>query len=291
VTEPSPRLVMVAGPNGSGKSTLISALRAFPEVDLPTLYLNADDLQRERCISDPRQAQELARALRAQALARGQDLMYETVMSHPSKLAEIQQARLAGYHITIHLVATEDPGINVERIAARVAAGGHDVPEEHTRERYGRTLAFAPIALGYADQATIFDNSQRGATGCGLREQAALQGGRLVVLVDTPTAWVRTLTAQVGERTAGLKALFTAAQAGGRVPQLARLEGGITHGPIVVIGKHYILQYDDRSQSSVVHDRTVLGDLAHRLVTRNSYSIAYHEGVPALHAPQGDPPR
>ena len=42
-----PQLVIIAGPNGSGKSTLIAALRASPDVRLPALYINADDLQRK----------------------------------------------------------------------------------------------------------------------------------------------------------------------------------------------------------------------------------------------------
>jgi predicted ABC-type ATPase len=59
---------MIAGPNGSGKSTLINALRADSRFDLPTLYINADDLQRDRGIRDARQAQQLANDLRARAL-------------------------------------------------------------------------------------------------------------------------------------------------------------------------------------------------------------------------------
>ena len=42
-----PELVMIAGPNGSGKSTLIGGLQASPELRLPALYINADDIQRE----------------------------------------------------------------------------------------------------------------------------------------------------------------------------------------------------------------------------------------------------
>ena len=42
----APLLVMVAGPNGSGKSTLTDALRASPDVQLPTAYINADEIQR-----------------------------------------------------------------------------------------------------------------------------------------------------------------------------------------------------------------------------------------------------
>ncbi len=71
---------MIAGPNGSGKSTLITALRADPRFDLSALYINADDLLRERGLADARAAQQLANTLRAEAIASRQDVMYETVM-------------------------------------------------------------------------------------------------------------------------------------------------------------------------------------------------------------------
>lgn len=87
---------MIAGPNGSGKSTLIAALRADSRFDLPALYVNADDLLRERSLCDPREAQQLANELRAQAIVNRQDVMYETVMSHPSKIAELQSAQKSG---------------------------------------------------------------------------------------------------------------------------------------------------------------------------------------------------
>jgi hypothetical protein len=69
---------MIAGPNGSGKSTLIAALRADSRFDLPALYINADDLQRERNFRDSREAQQLANELRTQAIANRQDVIYET---------------------------------------------------------------------------------------------------------------------------------------------------------------------------------------------------------------------
>ena len=206
-----PRLVMVAGPNGSGKSTLITALRADPRFDLPALYINADDLQRQHNI-DARQAQQLANDLRSQAIAARQDVMYETVMSHPSKLVELQQAKDAGYHITVLLVATNDPAINVERVAARVAGGGHNVPEDRTRDRYARTLALAPIAIGYANQAYVFDNTRGGDTGGGLSQQAGLIGDRLVMTGATAAPWVRRVVEQVNARAAELNSLATAVE-------------------------------------------------------------------------------
>lgn len=188
---------MIAGPNGSGKSTLIAALRADPRFDLPELYVNADDLQRERGLADARQAQQLANEQRAEAVAQRRDVMYETVMSHPSKIAELRAAKQAGYHITVLLVATNDPDINVRRVRLRVAALGHDVPEDRIRGRYTRTLALAPAALALADQAFVFDNSNSGETGLGLSQQAVLMDGRLIPARDETSPWVARLIDQV----------------------------------------------------------------------------------------------
>lgn len=279
-----PQLVMIAGPNGSGKSTLIAALRSDPNIQLPALYINADDLQRERGITD-RQAQQLATDLRNRAYEVRGDLMFETVMSHPSKIAELQQAKAAGYHVTVHMVATEDPTINIERVGARVAAQGHDVPAETIRARYQRTLALAPVAIAYADQAVVFDNTQGGDTGRGLTVHAALHANRLEFTVDQPAAWVQTVAARVNERAAEVQAFARGAESRGLPPQLARLDGGSTQGPIIAIGKHYVLQYDEQTRSSVLHDRTLLGPLADGLGVQENRRFSYQEGVPTIEPP------
>jgi predicted ABC-type ATPase len=279
---PTPQLVMIAGPNGSGKSTLVAALRTDPAVQLPALYINADDLQRERGIPDSREAQRLAVALRDRALQAGDDLMFETVMSHPSKLAELQRAKAAGYHITVHLVATEDPRINIERVGARVGAGGHDVPAERIRPRYERTLALAPVAIAYADQALVFDNTQGGDTGRGLTVHAALQANRLEYTVEQPAAWVRKVALQVNERAAEMQVFVRGAESRGLPPQLAPLDGGSTQGPIIVVGKHYLLQYDEHTRAGVLHDRALLGSLADLLSVQDSRRFTYREGTASI---------
>ena len=275
---------MVAGPNGSGKSTLIDALRADPRFELPALYVNADDLQKERGITDPLAAQRLASELRIEAIAAGADVMYETVMSHPSRIAELQQAKGAGYHVTVLFIATEDPDVNVQRVAARVAAGGHDVPADRTRSRFGRTLALAPLAIGYADQAFVFDNSRMGDTGGGLSQQAMLVGGRLVLLGSTSAAWVRLLAGQVDERADELQSLARSIAAGGLPPALAQLDDAQTTGPVVGVGKHYVLQYDRRTTSMVLHDWLLLGEPGKALAVGQVLEIRYADGVAAVAA-------
>ena len=272
----SPELVMVAGPNGSGKSTLIAALRASPDICLPKLYINADDILRDEGLSDPGQAQQQAQFRRAKALQGREDLMYETVMSHPSKIAELQLAKQAGYLITIHLVATNDPDINVERVGARVHAGGHDVPEDRIRARYERTLALAPAALGYASQALIFDNTARGATAKGLQLQAHLDDGSIALTVPTAAEWVRTIVGQVQERATELDRFARAQRLNTGIADL----NGSTRGQIIAIGKHYALQYDEATSSGVLHDKSILGNAAFSNLQPNQhYSITYAQGV------------
>lgn len=252
----APLLVMVAGPNGSGKSTLANALRADPAVQLPAAYINADDLQREH-LMDAATAQRAAAELRARAIALRRDVMYETVMSHPSKVRELQQAKATGFRIAIHVVATEDPAINMQRIALRVAAGGHDVPEDRTRRRYARTMALLPAAIGYADEAIVFDNSLRGDLG-GMRLQAQLVGERLMLTTPGPAAWVAALSRRIDERSAEVAQVRQLALAKAVTLQAANLSDGQTEGPVEFAGRHFVLQQDQGTQGHVLHDRLLL---------------------------------
>lgn len=270
---------MVAGPNGSGKSTLTDALRADPAVQLPATYINADDIQRARGF-DAATAQLEATKMRERAIAERRDLMYETVMSHPSKLAELQRARAAGYTVVVHFVAIEDPAINAQRVAIRVAGGGHDVPQDKILERHARTLALAPAALGYADDALIFDNTRRGAAG-GLDLQATLKDGRFELLTAAPARWVDTLARRVNERAIEFEALQAFAASRGHPLVQAPLSTAVSKGTIIDRGgaaqrESFYLQHDPRSNALVVHDKALL---QHQLEAGKAYAITYKAGV------------
>lgn len=89
----------------------------------------------------------------------GQSYSFETVMSHPSKLAEIEAAKLKGYKTYMYFVCIEDPTINISRIENRVEKGGHPVPHEKVLQRYTNTLAQLFPAIKMVDKAYLFDNS------------------------------------------------------------------------------------------------------------------------------------
>lgn len=100
---------------------------------------------------------------RRQLIAARATFTFETVMSHPSKVDLLREAREKGYRTYLYYIATNDPEINVTRVRIRVAAGGHPVPEHLIRARYERSLRLLPEAIKQSNRAYIFDNSAEGA--------------------------------------------------------------------------------------------------------------------------------
>jgi predicted ABC-type ATPase len=104
-------------------------------------------------------AAAVAAATREALIAARVPFIAETVFSHPSKLDLISDAQAAGYTVTLHVLLVPERE-SVQRVAHRVLAGGHDVPEEKIRSRYARLWPLDADAITRAELAHIFDNSQ-----------------------------------------------------------------------------------------------------------------------------------
>ena len=59
----------------------------------------------------------------------------------------------------LHVVLVPEE-LAVQRVALRVKAGGHSVPENKIRERYHRLWPLVADAIRRCDQATVYDNSR-----------------------------------------------------------------------------------------------------------------------------------
>jgi predicted ABC-type ATPase len=152
-----PILIVFAGPNGSGKSTLAGRMRTRDPL-FPSLHINADDIAKERTMSSLDAAIEADRQ-RNEAIRNKQSFATETVMSTGGKIDFMKHAKAAGYEVTLVYITTQDDKINLGRVEARVATGGHDVPPEKTVTRYKKSMALLAGALAVADIASIFNNS------------------------------------------------------------------------------------------------------------------------------------
>jgi predicted ABC-type ATPase len=155
------QLHVVIGPNGSGKTTLVTEFLA-PE--LPGYaYVNADEIAKARWPADSDahayEAAQVAAETRAHLIASGRSFIAETVFSHASKLEEIRSAQDAGYQVVLHVMLVPEE-LAVRRVAYRVQAGGHHVPEHKIRERYRRLWGLVAQAVSLADRAVMYDNSR-----------------------------------------------------------------------------------------------------------------------------------
>ncbi len=107
-----------------------------------------------------RLAQVIADFLRKKLLIAKQRFSFETVFSHESKLAIMQQAVEAGYKVYLYFVSTESPEINKYRVELRTKKGGHFVPPDKIENRYFRSLELLYKACQLSYQVFFFDNSQ-----------------------------------------------------------------------------------------------------------------------------------
>lgn len=108
-------------------------------------------------------------------------------MSSRDKVNLLRSALAQGYRTYLYYVATDDPDINVARVAERVKNGGHDVPEEKIRSRYVRSLDLLMDAIRSSTRAYIFDNSGNKSRRIWLAE--VTNGTELELKVDVVPAW------------------------------------------------------------------------------------------------------
>jgi hypothetical protein len=81
----------------------------------PSLYINADDIAREKKIG-PRDAAVEAARQRAEAVARRKSCATETVMPTLEKIDFLEDAKRAGYEIALLYITTQSRKINLKRI-------------------------------------------------------------------------------------------------------------------------------------------------------------------------------
>lgn len=178
------RLVVYAGANGAGKSTL----RADGD-DPVTLEIDPDRIAREIDPTDPRAVDFAAgkEALRRfdQALAAGVSLSLETTLTGRTMLARMQAARDAGYEVTLRYVAVATSDVNIERVTARAAAGGHWIEPDVVRRRVAGSLENLPAAIAIAHRAVLLDNS-----GPVHRRVLDVERGRVLHQAPDPPAWL-----------------------------------------------------------------------------------------------------
>lgn len=158
------KVIAIAGPNGAGKSTLAPFM--LRDEYGPVEFVNADTIAHGLSAFDPASvAFEAGRIMlrRLRDLA-GQrvNFAFETTLASRSYASWVTELRRSGYEFNLMFLWLRSPELAVQRVRARVRAGGHDVPVEVVRRRYHKGLRnFFGLYQALSDSWGVYDNSSR----------------------------------------------------------------------------------------------------------------------------------
>jgi predicted ABC-type ATPase len=162
-----PFIFVLAGVNGAGKSSVGGNLLA--EHDLP--WFNPDSYARElmsRLRVTPEEANAAAwqfgREQLEQAIANGRNFAFETTLGASTIPGLLAQAS-ATHDVVIWFCGLASVELHLQRVAARVASGGHDIPEAKIRERWDGSRSNLIQLLPYLAHLQVFDNSAEAVAG------------------------------------------------------------------------------------------------------------------------------
>ena len=209
-------IYVLAGVNGSGKSSVLGARI----VEGAGAWFDPDAAARQARQRDPSLSateanawawNEGMRQLDA-ALASGETFAFETTLGGKSVAQRLERAAAEGHAISILFVGLESPELHLARVKARVAEGGHDIPEEKIRARYDSSRNNLIRLLGLAAGLRLFDNSTEAKPSAGrtpeLRELLRVDSGRVVWVapLDQIPEWAKPIVAAAAKAPGGTPA-------------------------------------------------------------------------------------
>ncbi len=159
----APCIYVLAGTNGAGKSSIGGAVIRNMGAD----YFNPDEATRRIHSASPhlseREASSAAwhqgKRLLERAIANRLTFAFETTLGGETITALLRQALAKGIEVRVWYVGLATPELHLARVRARVARGGHDIPEGKIRERFERSRVNLIRLLPHLTELRVFDNS------------------------------------------------------------------------------------------------------------------------------------
>ncbi|GJG86408.1 hypothetical protein tb265_15890 [Gemmatimonadetes bacterium T265] len=184
------RITVIAGVNGAGKSSIVGeTIRARGGA-----YFNPDEEARALRAEDPglphaaanARAWDAGRAGLERAIARREDFAFETTLGGATIAMLLGRALDTGIEVVMRYVGLDSPERHIARVRARVARGGHDIPEAKIRERYRRSREHLVALLPRLTSLLVYDNSVEGDPDAGvapaLRLLLHIATGRIIAV-------------------------------------------------------------------------------------------------------------
>jgi len=133
-----------------------------------TEYFNPDAAARNILEASPGISQEQANSaawhegkrLLERAIAERLDFAFETTLGGKTIAGLLERALEEGLEVRIWYVGLEGVERHIARVRARVAQGGHDIPEAKIRERYVESRLSLIRLLPRLTELLVYDNSK-----------------------------------------------------------------------------------------------------------------------------------
>lgn len=161
-----PELFIIAGPNGAGKTT--ASFTILPQIFNCREFVNADEIARGLSPFNPESVSFEAGRIMLQRIEQlieaNQTFAFETTLSTKSYVQLIARCKEKGYKIILIFFWLNSPKLAIERVAARVQNGGHNIPEEVINRRYKKGLQnFVNLFMPLCDEWIVANNSSSNA--------------------------------------------------------------------------------------------------------------------------------
>ncbi len=159
-----PNLYIIAGCNGAGKTT--ASYTVLPEILHCKEFVNADEIAKGLSPFQPDKVSIQAGRIMLQRIAelinQKEDFAFETTLTTLSYQNTIQSAREKGYTVTLIFFWLNDVNLAIARVKARVAEGGHNIPEDIIKRRYKKDLSnLVDIFIELCHHWAVINNSDK----------------------------------------------------------------------------------------------------------------------------------
>jgi predicted ABC-type ATPase len=156
-------IFVLAGVNGAGKSSIGGAFLRARNRD----YFNPDDAARRiRELTGASVDAANARAWQAGkrrlefAIATHSSFAFESTLGGNTIPLLLRHAAEAGLTVSVWFVGLSTPEQHIARVRARVASGGHNIPEEMIRQRWDASRHNLIALMPFLTELRVFDNSE-----------------------------------------------------------------------------------------------------------------------------------
>lgn len=159
---PEKKIIIIAGPNGAGKSTFANEF--LPQEAECFNFINADLIAQGLSPFHPDHAAIRAGRIMLKEMKsyieKNESFAFETTLSGKLYASKIPNWQSLGYLVKLMYLSLPSANIAVARVAARVAQGGHDIPEPVIRRRFVKSNSnFKTLYKPLVNSWILYDSS------------------------------------------------------------------------------------------------------------------------------------